>query len=56
MCSLKAVLKGSVESPSQQMTPTRNLKEHLDCVVNKHLKAGKESWAGSAWNQIKPRL
>lgn len=57
ICSLEAVLKGFVESPAQtQMTPTRNLKESLDCVVNKYMGGDRESCAGSAWNQIKPML
>lgn len=38
ICSVEAVLKSFLESPSPiQMTPTRNLKENLDCVVSEHM-------------------
>lgn len=57
ICSLEAVLKSFLGSSSQtQMTPARNLKEYLDCIVNKHMGGGKESWPGGPCNQIKPML
>lgn len=54
ICSLEAALKHFLGVPLSH--PHDPQKENLDCAVHRAWEGAKESGAGSACNQIKPRL